>query len=139
MSYPKIWQYWQYSFPSFPYHKYFWRLFEGGWNPSNLHVHYQLLGYFLIPYYPKVQFLQLEVHHFLLIREFGSIRVWFCNNFHKIFQYIDKYNNPWVNLECPRSWWIMMIYHHIEGIYKWVNSAPIFFWYQLLWTTCGPQ
>ena len=28
---------------------------------------------------------------------------------------------------------------HSEGKYKWVNWAPIFFWYKLLPTTSGPQ
>ena len=52
------------------------------------YVHYELNSV------QPVEFVQLEVHHFQLIQEFGSIRVWFCNNFHKIFHYIDKYNNP---------------------------------------------
>ena len=52
---------------------------------------------------------------------------------------IDMYyiGRQW--LEYPRLWRITMIYQHIEGIYKWVNSAPIFVWYKLLRTTSGPQ
>ena len=42
-------------------------------------------------------------------------------------------------VECPRLWRIAMIYWHIEGIRKWVNSEQIFFWYQLLQTTYDPQ
>ena len=40
----------------------------------------------------------------------------------------------------PMSWQFTTIYQHNEGLYKWVNSVPIFFWYNLLpTTTYGPQ
>ena len=34
---------------------------------------------------------------------------------------------------------VVTIFKHNEGIFKWINSAPILFWYQSLWTTFGPQ
>ena len=42
-------------------------------------------------------------------------------------------------LGCPKLWRITKNSLHNEGIYKWVNLAPIFFWYELLPTTSGPQ
>ena len=43
----------------------------------------------------------------------------------------------WV--EWPMLWRITKNSLHNEGTYKWVNWAPIFFWYKLLPTTSGPQ
>ena len=40
---------------------------------------------------------------------------------------------------CPRFWRITKNSLQSEGIYKWVNLEPIFFWYKLLPTTFGPQ
>ena len=42
-------------------------------------------------------------------------------------------------LGCPRLWRITKNSLHNEGIYKWVNLAPMFFWHELLPTTSGPQ
>ena len=42
-------------------------------------------------------------------------------------------------LEWPILWRITKNSLRSEGIYKWVNLAPIFFWYKLLPTTSGPQ
>ena len=44
-----------------------------------------------------------------------------------------------VAVECPMLWRITKHSLHNEGICKWVNWAPIFFWYKLLQTTYGPQ
>ena len=46
----------------------------------------------------------------------------------KFFLIKEMYLGLRVLLGCPWSWWIITIY-----------KAPIFFWYQLLWTTSGPQ
>ena len=50
----------------------------------------------------------------------------------------DTVNNSSL-LEWPMLWRITKNSLHSEGIYKWVNWAPIFFWYKLLPTTSGPQ
>ena len=42
-------------------------------------------------------------------------------------------------VEWPMLWLITMNSLHNEGIYEWVNQAPIFVWYQLLPTTYGLQ
>ena len=42
-------------------------------------------------------------------------------------------------LEWPMLWRITKNSLHNEGTCKWVNWAPIFFWYKLLPTTSGPQ
>ena len=42
-------------------------------------------------------------------------------------------------LGWPMLWRITAIYEHNEGLWKWVNFAPIFFRYELLPTTSGPQ
>ena len=49
--------------------------------------------------------------------------------------------NPWKTyaIEWPMLWRIMKNSLHNEGTCKWVNWAPIFFWYELLPTTSGPQ
>ena len=49
----------------------------------------------------------------------------------------------WISIQicrigCPRLWRITKNSLHNEGIYKWVNLVPIFFWYKLLPTTSGP-
>ena len=54
-----------------------------------------------------------------------------------------KGQNNFVNwtstLGCPKLWRIMKNSLHNEGIYKWVNLTPMFFWHELLSTTSGPQ
>ena len=42
-------------------------------------------------------------------------------------------------LEWPMLWRITKNSLHSEGTCKWLNWAPIFFWYELLPTTSGPQ
>ena len=44
--------------------------------------------------------------------------------------FIGSWSTP--ILGCPRLWQIKKKYLHNEGIYKWFNCRPIFFWYQLL-------
>ena len=44
-----------------------------------------------------------------------------------------------IQIEWPMLWRITKNYLHNEGTCKWVNRAPIFFWYELLPTTSGPQ
>ena len=45
--------------------------------------------------------------------------------------------NGLLSVEWPMLWHITINSLHNEGIYKWVNLASIFFWYQLLPTTYG--
>ena len=42
-------------------------------------------------------------------------------------------------VEWPMLWRIMKNSLYNEGICKWINWAPIFFWYKLPPTTSGPQ
>ena len=53
--------------------------------------------------------------------------------------HFQKVPIPHLTLEWPMLWRITKNSLHNEGIYKWVNWAPIFLWYKLLPTTSGPQ
>ena len=70
--------------------------------------------------------------------KFSSGYEWMCNRVCDVYVVIC---NVWETrkLGWPMSWRFTMVYLHNEGLYKWVNSATIFFWYELLPTTFGPQ
>ena len=59
--------------------------------------------------------------------------------FFTLHRYCTVTAQYWCSVEWPMLWHIMKNSLHNEGTYKWVNWAPIFFWYKLLPTTSGPQ
>ena len=86
-----------------------------------------------IIYWPSLQTLQAfayKLHSIspsMLWHGFPIVDTWFVYNYCGV--------SP---LEWPMLWRITKNSKHNEGTYKWVNWAPIFFWYKLLPTTSGP-
>ena len=93
---------------------------------------------------PKIAKWGLETYFLIFSMSFLPIcNFMFCSKFQystsHVFFYIIKPRWKEYLLEWPMLWRITKNSLHSEGIYKWVNWAPIFFWYKLLPTTSGPQ
>ena len=74
------------------------------------------------------------------LNQSASIDLHCRSSLFSILQYVEAdLNEKSYSVGCPRLWRITKNSLHNEGIYKWVNLAPIFFWYELLPTTSGPQ
>ena len=73
------------------------------------------------------------------IKLFLKKHPYFHPNLHKAYSTLEFYTSKVQPIGCARFWRIMKNSLHSEGTCKWVNWAPIFFWYELLTTTSGPQ
>ena len=81
------------------------------------------LSIFIYLFIKQIRILELEKHFF--VHKSKMHRYW-------------KTERERGGIGWPRLWQSTTISLHNEGLYKWVNFTPIFFWYELLLTTSGP-